>query len=66
MRVKKRKKRKIRNIKTMDKHQATPDQTGKLFDNPQVEQAHDAYYMHFPGLEEALADEYFNLMGFFI
>ena len=65
MRVKKRKKRKIRNIKTMDKHQATPDQTGKLFDNPQVEQAHDAYYMHFPRLEESLADEYFNLMGYF-
>ena len=55
----------MRNIKTMDKHQATPDQTGKLFDNPQVEQADDAYYMHFPGLEEALADEYFNLMGYF-
>jgi hypothetical protein len=51
--------------KPLDKHQATPDQTGKLFDNPQVEQADDAYYMHFPGLEEALADEYFNLMGYF-
>ena len=49
----------------MDKHQATPDKTGKLFDNPQVEQADDAYYMHFPGLEESLADEYFNLMGYF-
>ena len=34
----------------MDKHQATPDQTGKLFDNPQVEQTDD---------------EYFNLMGYF-
>ena len=47
----------------MDKHQATPDQTGKLFDNPQVEQTDDAIYMHFPGLEEALADEYLNLMA---
>ena len=47
----------------MDKHQATPDQTGKTFDNPQVEQTDNGYYMHFPLLEEALADEYFNLMG---
>ncbi len=50
----------------MDNHQATPDQTGNIFDNPQVEQADDGYYMHFPELEKALADEYFNLMGFFI
>lgn len=49
----------------MDKHQATPDQTGNIFDNPQAEQTDDGYYMHFPGLEESLADEYFNLMGYF-
>ena len=36
----------------------TPDEVGALFDNPDVEEREDGYYMHFPLLEDLLTNHF--------
>ena len=47
----------------MEHQHATPDKTGKLFDNPHVETTDEGYDMHFPMLEDSLADQYLDLIA---
>jgi hypothetical protein len=49
--------------RTMEHQHATPDMTGKLFDNPHVETTDEGYDMRFPMLEDSLADQYLDLIA---
>jgi hypothetical protein len=47
----------------MEHQHATPDMTGKLFDNTHVETTDEGYDMRFPMLEDSLAYQYPDLMA---